>query len=159
MNNDANLGTQLTIIAAGNKDQTTCCILGVRDVKFFSFSYIIYTLYYMIGVKQTLLQFRKPRKTINFRAIQKWQSIEMGLTHKEVKCVIWRLCSVTNAHSYGIPLGYVRLTLVYRMDRPELGRWVLVPDRYWEPDVEKLTLQLQLVMNNSDYLLQEIAIQ
>ena len=77
MNNDANLGTQLTIIAAGNKDQTTCCILGVRDVKFFSISYIIYTLYYMIGVKQTLLQFRKPRKTINFRPIQKWQSIEI----------------------------------------------------------------------------------
>ena len=37
MNNDANLGTQLTIIAAGNKDQTNCCILGVHDVKFFPF--------------------------------------------------------------------------------------------------------------------------
>ena len=72
--------------------------------------------------------------------------------------LIWRLCSVTNTHPYWIPLRYVRLTLVYKMDRPEVARWVLAPGCYWEPDVEKSTLQLLLVMNNSDYLLQEIAI-
>ena len=37
MNNNADLGTQLTIIAAGNKDRTTCYILQVHDFKFFPF--------------------------------------------------------------------------------------------------------------------------